>query len=310
MRKVIGIGETILDIIFRGDQPHSALPGGSAFNSMVSLSRLGVPVSFIGELGNDRVGEIVRRFMQANGMTTDYIDCFPDGKSPVSLAFLNKANDAEYIFYTHYPDRRSSISYPVINADDIVLFGSFYAVHPLTRDRIVELLEYARERQAIIYYDPNFRQMHAHEAIRVRSTIMDNYEFAGMVRGSDEDFLHLYGLTDMDKVYRDEVGFYCKTLITTRGTQGVNLYTETLRRHFETPVVTPVSTVGAGDNFNAGIIYGLIKYGIGYHDLPALSEPTWAKIIRCGMELAAEACQNYANYIPVEFAEKYRENIS
>ena len=29
MRKVIGIGETILDIIFRGDQPSAAVPGGS-----------------------------------------------------------------------------------------------------------------------------------------------------------------------------------------------------------------------------------------------------------------------------------------
>jgi len=28
MRKVIGIGETVLDIIFRDEQPISALPGG------------------------------------------------------------------------------------------------------------------------------------------------------------------------------------------------------------------------------------------------------------------------------------------
>jgi fructokinase len=308
MRQVIGIGETILDIIFREDQPHAALPGGSTFNSMVSLSRLGIPVSFIGELGNDHVGELVRHFMQTNGMTTDYIDCFPDGKSPISLAFLNDSKDAEYLFYTQYPDRRSSITYPVINADDIVLFGSYYALNALTHDRMTELLEYARERKAIIYYDPNFRKMHAHESIRVRSTVMDNYEFAHIVRGSDEDFFNLYHLTDMNKVYRDEVGFYCKTLITTRGTEGVNLYTETLQSHFEVPAVTPVSTVGAGDNFNAGVIYGLIKYGIGYHDLPALSELTWAKIIRCGMELSAQSCQSYSNYIPVEFAETYKKS--
>ena len=94
MRKVIGIGETILDIIFRGNQPHAAVPGGSVFNGLVSLSRLDVPVHFISELGNDQVGELIRRFMLDNGLTTDYIDCFPDGKSPISLAFLNEANDA------------------------------------------------------------------------------------------------------------------------------------------------------------------------------------------------------------------------
>ena len=40
MRQVIGIGETILDIIFQNNQPHVAVPGGSTFNSMVSLSRV------------------------------------------------------------------------------------------------------------------------------------------------------------------------------------------------------------------------------------------------------------------------------
>ena len=36
MRKVIGIGETILDIIFRDGQPTAAVPGGSVFNGIVS----------------------------------------------------------------------------------------------------------------------------------------------------------------------------------------------------------------------------------------------------------------------------------
>ena len=60
MRKVFGIGETILDIIFRNDQPQKAVPGGSVFNGLISLGRLNVPVSFISELGNDRVGDMIR----------------------------------------------------------------------------------------------------------------------------------------------------------------------------------------------------------------------------------------------------------
>ena len=46
MRKVIGIGETILDIIFEGNQPSAAVPGGSVFNGIVSLGRAGVNVFF------------------------------------------------------------------------------------------------------------------------------------------------------------------------------------------------------------------------------------------------------------------------
>ena len=68
---------------------------------------------------------------------------------------------------------------------------------------------------------------------------------------------------------------------------------------------TAVSTIGAGDNFNAGIIYGLLKYNIGYHDLSTMSKETWEKIIRCGMDLASEVCQSYDNYISKEFATSY-----
>ena len=53
MRKVIGIGETILDIIFRGGQPTAAVPGGSVFNGIVSLGRISVPICFIRETGTD-----------------------------------------------------------------------------------------------------------------------------------------------------------------------------------------------------------------------------------------------------------------
>ena len=42
MRKVIGIGETILDVIFKNDQPIGAVPGGSVFNGLISLGRAGM----------------------------------------------------------------------------------------------------------------------------------------------------------------------------------------------------------------------------------------------------------------------------
>ena len=297
MRKVIGIGEIILDVIFKADQPSIAVPGGSVFNAMVSLSRMGIPVTFIGEAGKDRVGKIITGFMQANGMTTDHIALLPDRKTPVSLAFLNEAKDAEYIFYTNHAVSPANAPFPVINQDDVLVLGSYYALNPLHRERITELLAYAKSRKAIIYYDPNFRRSHAHDAIRVRSAVIENYESACIVRGSDEDFLNLYGKTDMAQVYTDEVHFYCKRLITTHGAQGVNLFTEALRLHYDVAPIVPVSTIGAGDNFNAGFIYGLFKYNIGRDDLPSINEATWGKIIQYGIDFSAEVCQSDSNYL-------------
>ena len=52
MRKVIGMGETILDILFKDNQPVAAVPGGSSFNSIVSVGRVGVPCCFVGYTGS------------------------------------------------------------------------------------------------------------------------------------------------------------------------------------------------------------------------------------------------------------------
>ena len=305
MRKVFGIGETILDIIFRNDQPQKAVPGGSVFNGLISLGRLNVPVSFISELGNDRVGDMIRDFMEDNHITTEFVDRFPDGKSPISLAFLDDDKNANYIFYKDYPAQRLEVPLPKIEKDDIFVFGSYYSLNPVLRTRMVEFLQYAQERKAIIYYDPNFRKAHAHEAIRLMPTVLENLEFADIVRGSDEDFQNLCGKSDAQEVYKEHIQFYCDRFLTTHGANGVNLHTRNFTRHFAAPQIQPLSTIGAGDNFNAGIIYGLLKYDVRHADLPSLDQDTWGKIIRCGMDLASEVCQSYDNYISKEFAAKY-----
>ncbi|MDR0537569.1 MAG: carbohydrate kinase [Tannerellaceae bacterium] len=308
MRKVIGIGETILDILFKDNQPYRAVPGGSVFNGFVSLGRLGVPLVFISELGNDRVGDIIRDFMRENNIPEDYVDCFPDGKSPVSIAFLDENNNADYIFYKNYPNQRLESPLPRIEEDDILIFGSYYALNPALRERTIEFLEYAKERKAILYYDPNFRSAHAHEAVRLRAAILENFEYADIIRGSEEDFFNIFGDNNMEKVYKDRVKFYCPNLIVTRGAGEVMLFSESGCEKFPVPQVSPVSAIGAGDNFNAGIIYGILKYGLRRENLSSLTKETWRDIIRCGIELAVESCRSSDNYISKSFASSYAQN--
>jgi fructokinase len=307
MRKIIGIGETLLDILFKNEQPTKAVPGGSVFNGMVTLGRLGVPAVFISETGNDKVGKIIKDFMADNHLTTEYIDTFPDGKSPVSLAFLNDQNDAEYLFYKDYPAQRLDTGFPIIEADDIVLFGSFYALNPQLRPRILELLQFASDRKAIIYYDVNFRQTHVNEAIRLTSTFIENFEFADIIRGSEDDFRYLYNTTDVEKIYKDKIRFYSPNFIFTAAEKGVDVRGTHFSKHYDSKSIQPVSTVGAGDNFNAGVLFGLLKAGVCKQDLPHLTERDWDRIIQCGLDFAAEVCGSYDNYISKEFAADYRQ---
>lgn len=306
MRKVIGIGETILDILFRDGQPQAAVPGGSVYNAVISLGRMGQNVTFISETGNDRVGEMILANMRENGVDTANVNVFPEGKSPVSLAFLNERNDAEYIFYKDYPRQRLEVNMPEISSDDIIMIGSYFAITPVLRDKVKELLDRAHDAGAIIYYDVNFRSTHANEAIKLMPTIIENFEYADILRGSTEDFQNMFRQPDADKVYSNHVGFYCPNFICTDADGDVRLRTKHVCKDYPVTPLKAVSTIGAGDNFNAGVVYGLLKYRVRRADLAELTEADWDAIIRCGMDFSADVRKSVSNSVSKEFAESYR----
>ena len=308
MRKVIGIGETVLDIIFKDNRPLEAVPGGSAFNAITSLGRCGVNASFISEAGNDHVGKYIIGFLKDNGVNTDNVATFPDSKSPVSLAFLNEKNDAEYIFYKDHPHDQLEFTYPDIQPDDIVLFGSFYAVNPVIRPQLVGLLDYARSHGAIIYYDVNFRPAHKDEVIRITPNLIENLDYADIVRGSHEDFATLYRKEDADKVYNAEISFYCRQFIYTHGSRPVEVRGgKNIQQAYPVPDTEVISTIGAGDNFNAGFIFGMLKQGITRADLDrGLSEEQWDGLIASALAFSADCCKDIFNYVSKEFGERMK----
>lgn len=306
MRKVIGIGETMLDIIFKNGKPIEAVPGGSTFNGIVSLGRAGVKTVFVSETGNDRVGEYVRDFLRENNVDTSAINVFQETKSPVSLAFLDKDNNADYIFYRDQKHDHMDFAYPDIQKDDIVVFGSFYAVNPALRPQVSGLLEYARQRGAIIYYDVNFRKAHQADVMKVTPNLIDNLEYADIVRGSKEDFEVLYKKDSAERVYRAETSFYCKRFIYTDGPNPVSVFSNNgFHKEYAMPKTETVSTIGAGDNFNAGFIYGMIKYGVTRDDVEqGLSEEVWDKLIATATAFSADCCKDIFNYISKEFGQQ------
>ena len=312
MRKVIGIGETVLDIIFRNDQPISAVPGGSTFNGMISLGRSGIGTSFISETGNDRIGRNIIQFLKDNGCQADAVNIYPDSKSPLSLAFLNEQNDAEYIFYKDHPHDRLDFNYPDVQPDDLVLFGSYYALNPVIRPQVQGFLEYAHQRGAILYYDVNFRASHQHEVMKLTPNLLENFELADIVRGSKEDFEILFKKTDADSIYRSQISFYTKNFIYTCAADPIELRADGgLKKQYPVAQTKTVSTIGAGDNFNAGVLYGLILNGITRNDIRhGLTEAQWDGIIQSGQQFSAEVCRSLYNYVSAEFGAARKKELN
>jgi fructokinase len=302
---IYAVGETILDIIFRDRQPKAASPGGSSFNAAITLGRLGAPVTLISEMGNDRVGDLIQAFMEENGVGTGYLSRFEHGQSAIALAFLNEHSDAEYQFYKDYPHQRLNMEFPVFNQDDLLLFGSFYALNPGIRPRVRELLDMAREAGMVVLYDPNFRNTHTAERDDLLSVILDNMDYATLVRASDDDLTNIFQVDNPDDAW-EMIRPHCQILIYTANAHGVYLRTEQHRIHLEVEPIQPVSTIGAGDTFNAGILYGLFRNHYSREHIRELNRDQWEQILRGAMEFSKEVCLSYDNYLPTAYAHQIR----
>ncbi|MBQ4432944.1 MAG: carbohydrate kinase [Bacteroidales bacterium] len=252
--RIIGIGETVFDILFKNNQPQKAVPGGSTFNSIVSLGRAGMNCIMVTEAGGDHVGDLICNFLQVNGVSAEYVCRHPNVQSHLSLAFLDEHNDAQYVFYKDHASVSLDGKLPEMNKDDVVLFGSFFAINPAIRPVVGGLLRKAREAGAWLYYDINFRKNHIADLPKVMSNIEENMQLADVVRGSMEDFEYLFGLNAGEAIY-ERVSRYCRTLILTDGARQIRVFTPEGCETYPVQPIETVSTVGAGDNFNAGYIY-------------------------------------------------------
>jgi fructokinase len=308
MSRIFCIGETVFDIIFEGTQPAAGKAGGSMLNSAVSMGRMHLPVYFVSEYGQDFLGRYIDDFLKKNGINTEYVYRFSTGKTSVALAFLDEKRNASYSFYKELPGKRLDIPLPDFTPTDFVLFGSFYAVNPEIRDTVVKLVKQARRAGSTIIYDPNFRKAHLHELPQLLPMIIENMQLASLVKASDEDLLMIFGAQDFDASYQI-IAQYCPNLIYTQNSKDVIFKNPHTQIHVPVPRINPVSTIGAGDSFSAGVLYYLFSSRLTPQNLSSLDANAAKELVQTGIDFASHVCMSYDNYISEEFANGYR-NLS
>ena len=108
---------------------------------------------------------------------------------------------------------------------------------------------------ALVIYDPNIRSPHKNEIEELRELIYENISLADMVRGSDDDFRTIFNVSTGKEAYRITHKHECNTLVYTKSNIGVEIHCPSGARDVTTPPTKVVSTIGAGDSFNAGLIF-------------------------------------------------------
>ncbi len=296
--RIFTIGETTFDILFRNGQPVSSCSGGSAYNSAISLGRCRLPVNLISTFGNDPVGDLSHEFLKKNRVNCNLIKRF-NGQSRIALAFIDSANNADYSFYQASADVFPE--YPEPQTNDILLLGSSFALRDNGRKELLNFLQKAQNKGCITIYDPNARQSLVDKPETIHK-ILRNISLANIIKGSDQDFLNIFGLNESKDVYSMISESGGRVLIYTKGADGAELFAGDL--HLQIPAIATkvVSTIGAGDNFSAGIVFGLnqkLKTTIS-----DLLPSDWEAIMSFGALFASEVCASSENYIPEKLGKR------
>lgn len=285
------IGNNNFDIFFDQGKILAGAPGGSMLNVAVSLGRMNVPVQLITRTGDDKLADILVDFLHDNHVRVDYLTRMAGKKTSLALAFLDKRKKPAYSFYgakeptPEFEDIR-------FKAQDILLFGSSYAIDDYTLEPVDKVIAAAHSKGVLCVYDPNIRQKCASAIQNVPQRVLKRMGVADIVKMSDEDLLAI-GLNIDELIQKMPEKYF----ILTRGAAPVEFRRGNNSFLMDVPAIEPVNTTGAGDAFSAGIIGELSTKNITKTNLHGLDRTFWRKAIAAGIDRAASVCQSHENYL-------------
>jgi len=292
------LGESLLDIIIENPDKVITRAGGSMLNVAVSLARAKVDVSLISELGDDQTSAFIVDFLKENKVNTRYIKKYYHNNTSLALAFLDANKKPTYTFYKSYTKNRNLLCPANFGEGDILLFGSLYSLDTSIRNQLKEVLIAAKRGGAFICYDPNIRNRHHLNNEETKNALNENIALADLIKGSDEDFENVFGKYSFEDYFKEVRKLNQNApLIITRGAVGVIAFSGDNKLELPAIPVEVVSTIGAGDAFNAGIAFAMNKDNFHRDKEKGFSKNQMEVLLKSGLSFSAEVCASVDNYI-------------
>ena len=305
-RTIYCLGEAIYDIILKGGKPVDGKVGGALLNTAVSLGRVGLPVEYIGDTGEDSIGDLMRNFLTENAVGTKSFISYPGSRSRLAVAFIDDINAPKYVFYKLNTPQAPRIQIPDFKKDDILVFGSFFGIKASIRPDLIELLNTAKEKGVFIIYDPNYRVNHLPLLDEVKPFILENISYAHITKGSNDDFRLMFEKISPEATFKLLRQYTKETLMYTANKDGVYYELENEIHHFAPKPIAPLSAIGAGDAFNAGLAYSIYHMGITVDNREEMIPKHLTEMVKIADSFAKDVCLSFDNYVGEKTVGKYR----
>lgn len=247
-RRVLVVGESLIDIVATGNAPPVEIVGGSPANVALGLGRLGAAPRLVTALGNDERGHRIADHLEESGVAIAG-ESWSLARTATATARIRADGGADYEFEIEW---MLPPSIPLRGAG-VVHVGSIAAFLPPGADAVLNLVHRVA-RRVIVTFDPNIRPALAGPRASALDRVMRLAAHADVVKLSDEDAEWLWPAASTDDVADLLLHNGANLVAITLGRRGAFAATRGARTRVDAPQVPVVDTVGAGDTFMAALI--------------------------------------------------------
>ena len=269
---VTALGELLIDFTENGvsDQGNPMLeanPGGAPCNVLAMLQKLGKKTSFIGKVGSDQFGRMLKETIESVGIDSENL--IMDEKVHTTLAFVHTFEDGDRDF-SFYRNPGADMMLAVedvqrerIEASKVFHFGTLSSTHEQCRAATRFALRCAKDADVLVSFDPNLREPLWADLEDAKREIAYGLERADVVKISDNEVVFMTGEEDYEiaaRILKEK--YQIPLLFVTLGRDGSRAYYKDLR--VEVPGFiqeNTIETTGAGDTFTGCVLSKILDFG-------------------------------------------------
>ena len=274
---VIALGELLIDFTMNGQSEQGnnmfeACPGGAPCNVLALLNKMGKKTAFIGKVGKDQFGALLRDTITEAGI--DASNLMVDENVNTTLAFVHTFpdGDREFSFYRN-PGADMMLTADEVNPEvvkdtKVFHFGTLSMTHEGVREATKKAVETAKANGCLVSFDPNLRPPLWSSLDLAKEQMEYGFGKCDILKISDNEIQFVSGKEDYDEgiAYLQET-YNIPLILLTMGKDGSRAYYKGMRVERPGFSVKAIETTGAGDTFCGSSLNYLVD-----HDFENLTE--------------------------------------